>query len=86
MVMRKPILTTDLNFARGLCGNAAQYFEATSIESLGNCIYKMANDKNLRERLVEYGTLQLQKFDTFEQRADKLIRLTEKVAIRYLQK
>lgn len=79
MVMHKPILTTDLDFAKGLCGDAALYFEATSPEKLGEAIYRMATDRKLIVQLVENGKKQLEKFDTYEQRARKLITIMEEI-------
>ena len=77
MVMRRPILTTDLEFARGLCGDAALYFEPTSPEALGEAIVKLSADTSLRDQLIINGLKQLEKFDTFDQRAEKLIRIVE---------
>ena len=77
MVMKKPVLTTDLVFARGLCGDAAFYYDAVSPSALGDAISHLAEDNVLREQLVANGLKQLQHFDTFEQRAEKLIQLTE---------
>lgn len=79
MVMKKPILTTDLNFAHGLCGDAAFYYSPVSYEALGESIVKLNNDNSLRQELIVKGESQLKKFDTFEQRAEKLVRLTEQI-------
>lgn len=79
MIMHKPILTTDLDFAKGLCGDAALYFEATSPVKLGEAIYRMATDRKLIVQLVENGKKQLEKFDTYEQRARKLITIMEEI-------
>lgn len=81
MVMRRPIITTNLDFAQGLCADAALYYDATSHEALGEAIVSLVADKALQERLVENGVEQLNKFDTFEQRAEKLIKITESIAL-----
>lgn len=80
MVMKRPILTTDLNFARSLCGDSALYYEATSPEALGKSIVRLADDKELRHNLVSNGERQLLTFDTFDQRAKKLIQIIETLA------
>lgn len=77
MLMQKPVLTTDLVFAHGLCGEAALYYDAVSPSALGDGISRLATDHFLREQLVANGLKQLQNFDTFELRAEKLIQLTE---------
>ena len=79
MVMKKPILTTDLNFAHGLCADAALYYNATSCESLGDAIVRLSNDTDLIKRLVENGEQQVKTFDSFEQRASKLIEIMETI-------
>ena len=79
MVMKKPILTTDLVFARGLCGDAAFYYDAVSPSAIGDAIVHLSEDNALWKRLVANGLKQLQRFDTFEQRAEKLIKIIEEI-------
>jgi glycosyltransferase involved in cell wall biosynthesis len=80
MVMKKPILTTNLEFARGVCGQSALYYDATSPEALGEGIVRLATSRELCSQLVENGTNQLALFDTYEQRAEKLIQTVESLA------
>lgn len=77
MRMRVPIVTTDLEFARGLCCDAACYYSAVDAEACAEAIYKVAMDKEYAHQLVENGRKQLQKFDNYEQRAEKLVRILE---------
>lgn len=79
MVMRKPILTTDLDFSRSICGDAALYYEATSPYALGEAMYKMITDAELRKKLVEKGLCQLENFDNYEERTRKLIKVIEEL-------
>lgn len=79
MRMNKPIVTTDLEFARGLCGDAACYYNATDPRAAAEAIYKVATDKEYAAELVANGKEQLKKFDNYEQRADKLIRIMENI-------
>ena len=81
MLMRKPILTSDLIFARGLCGEAALYYQATSTEQLGESIYRLSNDDTLKKRLIGNGESVLMKFDTYEQRAKKLFDILEEIVL-----
>lgn len=73
MRMERPTVTTDLEFARGLCGDAAEYYSATNTQACADAIYHVATDKALYERLVRKGKVQLKSFDNYKQRADKLI-------------
>lgn len=77
MRMEVPIVTTDLEFARGLCGDAACYYSPMSAEDCAEAIYKVASDEAYRLQLTTKGKEQLKKFDNYEQRAVKLVRILE---------
>jgi glycosyltransferase involved in cell wall biosynthesis len=80
MRMGVPIITTDLDFARGLCGEAACYYDAVSPLAAAEAIYKVAKDKEYATNLVKNGKEQLKKFDNYEQRAEKIIKILEEIA------
>lgn len=77
MRMGIPIVTTNLDFARALCGNAALYYEATNAESAAKKIWELSNDKDLQKTLISNGIDELAKFDNYDNRARKLIRILE---------
>ena len=77
MRMEVPIVTTDLEFARGLCGDAACYFSAVDAKAAAEAICRVAADKEYAHKLVENGMKQLLTYDNYEQRAEKLIRIME---------
>lgn len=83
MKMQRPIVTTDIEFARGLCGAAACYYSPLSAEDAARAIYEVATDATLRSRLVEAGREQLGRFDTYTERAHKLIGIVEQEAARW---
>ena len=83
MKMQRPIVTTDIEFARGLCGAAARYYSPLSAEDAARAIYEVATDATLRRRLVEAGREQLGRFDTYAERARKLIGIVEQEAARW---
>lgn len=80
MRMGVPIVTTDLEFAHGLCGNAACYYSAVDPKTAAEAIYKVATDKEYATWLIANGKEQLRKFDNYRQRADKLIKILEEIA------
>ena len=80
MRMNVPIVTTDLEFAHGLCGDAACYYSAMDAKAAAEAIYKVATDKTYRLELTINGQEQLKKYDNYEQRADKLIAILENIA------
>ena len=80
MRMRKPILVPNLGFATVTCKDAAQYFDPNSVESLGEALYELCTNAELRERLVNNGVEQLKEFNNYEQRAKKLLDILESLA------
>lgn len=79
MKMGVPIVTTDLEFAHGLCGDAACYYSAVDPAAAAEAIYKVATNKEYAAQLVANGKEQLIRFDNYEQRADKLITILEEI-------
>ena len=77
MRMEVPIVTTDLEFAHGLCGDAACYYSATDARAAAQAIYKVATDEAYRSQLTVNGKEQLKSYDSYEQRAEKLIAILE---------
>lgn len=77
MRMDVPIVTTDSEFARGLCGEAACYYSAVDAKAAAEAVYKVATDADYRLKLTDYGREQLKKFDNYNQRAEKLVRILE---------
>jgi len=82
MRMRVPVVTADLSFAHGICGEAAEFFSPMDPASAGEAIYRVATDSGLRARLVAAGTERLQSFDDSRMRARKFIRLIEDAVAR----
>ena len=77
MRMEVPIVTTDLEFARGLCEEAALYYAPLNPEAAADAIYQVVSDESLRSVLIDKGTFQLKKFDTYKQRVEKLMEIAE---------
>lgn len=59
MAFRTPILTSDLDFAREICGDAALYFNPWDIESLATSLDQVIKNKDLREKLKVLGAARL---------------------------
>lgn len=79
MRMGKPIVTTDLAYARQLCGEAACYYNALNADAAAEAIYKVATDKDYAAQLVSNGRKKMLQYDTYEQRADKLMVIIENI-------
>lgn len=79
MRMGVPIITTDMEFARGLCGDSALYYPPLNAEVAADRIYELSTNSALRKILVENGKKKLLDFDNFEVRASKLIAYCETI-------
>ena len=55
-----PILTSDRDFAREVCGDAALYFDPLDAESIVQAILRLRDEPGLREQLIEAGRRRLQ--------------------------
>lgn len=75
MAMEKPIVTTDLGFARGICGPAAVYFTPTDPQAAAEAITNLATSETSQRRLRQAGILRLQSFDTAVSKATKILSL-----------
>ena len=73
MKMGKPIVTTDLGFARSICGDAALYFEPCNARDAASQITRLIADPALQEDLQKEGARRLAAFDTPVQRAEKIL-------------
>lgn len=75
MKMGKPIITTDLGFARNICNKAALYFTACDARSAAIQIEHLVDDPTLRQELCKLGNQQLKVFDTPSERARKILEI-----------
>lgn len=75
MKMNVPILTSDLPFARSICGEAAEFFDPIDISSISNTIYSLSLNLERQQELIKLGNKQLNKFDTSKSRAEKYLKI-----------
>jgi len=73
MAMSKPIVTTDLDFSRSVCRNAAIYYEAASPTAAAKSILSVSNNKALYAELIEYGRKQLSTFPSSEKKHEMIL-------------
>jgi glycosyltransferase involved in cell wall biosynthesis len=76
----KPIMTSNLDFAIDVCGDAAFYFDPLDAESILNTIKDTFQNKNLRLQKIEYGKTKLEQMLNWQQTFDKYQGLLEDVA------
>ncbi len=59
MAFGVPIITSDRDFARAVCGDAARYVDPHDPEAIADAVLELANDAELRSRLISAGETRL---------------------------
>ena len=79
MKSRVPILTSDLPFAHGICGNAAVYFNPEDPADIGERIVCLAQDKSRQKELIELGKERLSLFGNNSTRVSLYLKYLEEL-------
>ncbi|MBK8502214.1 MAG: glycosyltransferase [Saprospiraceae bacterium] len=79
MKMGKPIITTDLDFARTICDRAALYYQPGDPIDALHRIRQLLQNETLQEELIINGTSRLDHFLTARQRASRYLEICEKM-------
>lgn len=79
MLMKKPIIASDLGFSRDICGDSAYFCEPINAESYANGIFTLMNDENLRNDLTKKGTENLKRFGSSTDRTKKYLEIINKL-------
>lgn len=72
MAMEKPIITSDLGFARSICAESALYANPMDPGIWADTIVSLLESSEIRQHLVKEGKKQLASFDSPEIRAKKI--------------
>lgn len=75
MRMEIPIITTDLEFAKGICHDAAAYYSAIDPFSAAEAIFRVATSPDYYTNLVKAGKRRLKCFDNQKERVEKLLKI-----------
>jgi glycosyltransferase involved in cell wall biosynthesis len=76
-----PILTSDLDFARYICGDAAIYFDPWDIESMKNAVLELKKQPDLKAQMVAKGKERLgMMFRTWDEIARNLCKDLQTIA------
>lgn len=84
MIIRKPILTSDLSFAREVCGNAALYFDPLSETDIVDKIREIYTNKELYNKLIKEGEKRVKTYPNAEKRAENYLNICQKISKRPL--
>jgi glycosyltransferase involved in cell wall biosynthesis len=77
MFMGKPIVCSDMGFARNVCNNAGLYCDPNNEESYAENIYKLYCDVDLRLQLIQNGYRTIKRFGSSMDRTMAYLRIIE---------
>lgn len=80
MKMGKPIITSNLPFAKTVCNDAAIYFDPLNPEDIAEKMIELIEHKELQDNLINKGFQRLNAFDSPAERAEKYLSLCKKIA------
>lgn len=73
MIMKTPIITSDLPFAHNICGNAAVYVNPLDASAIARALLHLKNKPSECLRLIEAGLRRVQKFPLSSERTEKYL-------------
>lgn len=82
MFMKKPIIASDMSFARDICQDAAIYCEPINPKSYAIAILNIIDNKNLYDSIVENGTENLKRFGNSMDRTKLYLEIIKKTILK----
>lgn len=79
MKMKKPILTSNLPFAKTVCKDAALYFDPYNENEIVSKIIMLVNNREIREDLIRNGEKNLASFLTSKKRTEKYLQICNSI-------
>lgn len=78
MFMKKPIVTTNLSFAKDICQEAALYYSAIDFKDATNKIEEVIYNNQLKEDLIQKGLENLKRFGSSLDRTNTYLNIINK--------
>ena len=73
MLMKKPIITSDLGFAQNVCKDAAVYFDPCNPLDIIDKMISLYEDKDLQRKIINNGIEIVKKINSANQRASSIL-------------
>ncbi|MBA5794009.1 glycosyltransferase [Flavobacterium sp. xlx-214] len=80
MFMRKPIVASNMSFAKDICNNAALYCEPLSPQSYAKAIFQVKNERELREELINNGLNNYKRYGSSLDRTLKYLEIITQIS------
>ena len=81
MMMQKPILTSDLGFARTVCGESALYFDPLDAADIADKFESLVGSPDRQASLIKLGIERVQCFNSPGQRAFAFLKLCQDLVV-----
>jgi len=81
MFMKKPLLASNMSFARDICGDAAIFCEAMDAECYAKSIITLRDDSKKLNDLVEKGALKVVQYGNSSDRTKKYLEIIENIKL-----
>jgi len=82
MKMKVPIITSDLGFAKTVCGSAALYYNPIDAQDAYHKILELIENPLLYRELVENGQIEINKFNSPSKRAEKYLEICKTLVVK----
>lgn len=79
MKMKLPIITTNLGFARTICGSAALYYDPINAQDAFDKITELIESPVLYKQLLKNAEMEITKFNSASQRAAKYLEICSRM-------
>lgn len=79
MVMKLPVLTSDLGFAKTICGEAALYFDPVDVDDATRKVSSLATDNDLQEILKILGVKRAERFPNAYERTKSYLNILTRI-------
>lgn len=83
MLMKKPVVASDLGFSRDICGDSAYFCNPTNAQSYADALIALNNDKDLKEDLVRRGLENLKRFGSSMDRTNRYLEIIKELIGNY---
>lgn len=80
MAMELPIVASDMDFARDICGPAALYFRPRDVRAAAAAVHSLHSSRELRKQLVREGVRQLARCPSAAEKNGAIVALIQQVA------
>lgn len=82
MFMKKPIIASDMSFARDICGNSAIYCEPLNAQNYAESLNLLRENIQFKNEMIQLGTLKLKQYGSSIDRTRKYLEIIRRFALK----